>query len=137
MRTRVYIIAILSIAVMKLSAQTYGTTYTPAVRDYGAIQNQQAIQSQQIMATGNAYNGTVYEPFSAATPSEYNNVGSGESSEGNKSGKHIRTFINPSDPGNQSNESPIGEPWVLLGLALVYGVGCTVYKRRKQKRMSE
>ena len=130
MRTRVYIIAILSVVTMIANAQTYGTCYKPVQREV------EVIQSQQIMQTGNAYNGTVYEPFSAATPSEYSEVGSGESSEGSHPGRHIRTFINPGEEG-RSEEYPLGEPWVMLGLALVYGVGCTVYKRRKQKRMSE
>ena len=130
MRNKLYIIAILSIAVMKLSAQTYGTTYTPAARDYSTIQNQQAIQSQQIMATGNAYNGTVYEPFSTATPSEYNNVGNDNSSEGNQPERHLRKGLigGPEDP---LGPSPIGEPWVLLLGAAVFA-GVIYFSRKKQ-----
>ena len=115
MKTRIYIIAILSIVAVTLSAQTYKNTYTPAARTYEAsIQNQQAIQSQQIMTTGKAYNGTVYEPFSTVTPSEQSEVGANQSS---TKAKAKKDFINPSDPGNQSNESPVGNtPWLLMML---------------------
>ena len=121
MKTRIFIIAIVSFVTIVANGQTF----QPAAVDNNAI------QSHQIMQTGKAYNGTVYEPFSSATPSEYSKVG-GESSEGNNSGRHIRTFINPSDPGNQSNEYPIGDAVLpLLALALVYSVWSMVYRRRK------
>lgn len=131
MKTRILIITILSIAAIELCAQTFGRTYTPAARDYQAIPSQLAMHSQQIMTTGNAYNGTVYEPFSSAMPSELSEVGSENSSEGNKPGKHIRTFIKPGETG-QAEEYPIGDAWVLLLCAAVYGVW-TVYRRRKRK----
>ena len=40
-----------------------------------------------------------------------------------------RVIINPSDPGNQSNESPVGEPWVLLLFAAI-AAGTTAWRRR-------
>ena len=72
------------------------------------------------MATGNAYNGTVYEPFSSATPSEYSEVGA-ENTSGTNNGRQIRKGLigGPEDP---LGPSPVGEPWVLALLALVYGV---------------
>lgn len=65
MKKLVLIIAILSVATGVATAQTF----TPAQLD------NQAIQSQQIMQTGAAYEGTVYEPFSNTTPSEQSEVG--------------------------------------------------------------
>ena len=42
-----------------------------------------------------------------------------------------RGFIDPSNPGNQSNESPVGDAILpLLLLAAVYSVWCIVYKRK-------
>ena len=117
MKTRIYIIAILSIVAVELSAQTYGKTYTPASRDYEAsIQSQQAIQSHQIMNTGKAYNGTVYEPFSTTTPSEYNEVGGGSTTEGSGSKRKARQGF---DTGGDTppGPSPVGAtPWLLMML---------------------
>ena len=132
MRKHLYIIAILSIVAVELSAQTYGKTYTPASRDYEAsIQSQQAIQSHQIMSSGKTYNGTVYEPFSSVTPSEQSEVGTNQS--GTKA-KAKRDFINPSDPGNQSNESPIGDAVLPLLLCAVAFCGVVTLRRKRQKR---
>ena len=123
MKTRIFIIAILSV----LAGVVNGQTFQPAAVDNNAI------QSQQILQTSTRYNGHVYEPFSSATPSELSKVGNGSTTEDKQPGGHIRTFINPNDPGNQSNEFPIGEPWVMALLALVYGVWCIVYRRRKNR----
>ena len=130
MKTRIFIIAILSAITIVASAQTYGNSYTPAARDYSASLNQRAIQSQRIMATGNAYNGTVYEPFSTAMPSEYSEVGSRNSSEGTKPERQIRKGLigGPEDP---LGPSPIGEPWVLLLMAVAFG-GVIYLSRKKQ-----
>lgn len=134
MKTRIYIIAILSIVAIELSAQTYKNTYTPAARTYEAsIQNQQAIQSQQIMTTGKAYNGTVYEPFSTTTPSEYNEVGGGSTTEGGNSARKAKRDLigGPEDP---LGPSPVGAtPWLMmLILAVGYGI-----KRSGNNRVSK
>ena len=118
MRKHLYIIAILSIVAVELSAQTYGKVYTPAARDYEAsIQSQQAIQSHQIMSSGKTYNGTVYEPFSTTTPSEYNGMGnSSTTTEGGDSKRKARKdlIIGPEDP---PGPSPVGNtPWLLMML---------------------
>ena len=122
MRNRLYIITLLSFVTMAANAQTFGNTYSPSECGYDAI------QTQRIMTTGANYNGTVYEPFSSATPSEQSEVGANQSG---AKGTVRKGFINPSDPGHQSNEFPIGEPWVMLLGALVFtGV---IWLRRKQK----
>ena len=44
-----------------------------------------------------------------------------------------RGFIDPSNPGNQSNESPVGDAVLpLMALAMVYGVWCMVYRRKRR-----
>ena len=60
MRTRHYIIAMMSVVTLTANAQNH----TPNSANNGAI------QSQQMMNSGANYNGAVYEPFSNTTPSE-------------------------------------------------------------------
>ena len=83
------------------------------------IENQ-AIQSQQIMQSGAAYEGTVYEPFSNSTPSEQSEVG-GDYSTAQPNVVSRRSLIGgPEDP---SGPSPIGDGvWLLMLMALVYGI---------------
>ncbi len=67
----------------------------------------------------NAYQSTVYEPFTAASPSDNHPMaaGAGEPQITNRK----NGFITPSDPGEeQTGEgSPVGEPFVLLLFAAV------------------
>ena len=51
----------------------------------------------------------------------------GENGSGTANGPR-RSFINPGDPGDQSEEFPIGEPWVLLLFAAA-GAGVIAYRR--------
>ena len=134
MKRTLFIIAILSVVAGLVNAQTYGTTHTPATRDYQSVQSQQAVQNYQTtMQTGNAYNGTVYEPFNNATPSEYSEVGGGSSEDNKpeKPGRVRRDFIDPSNPGNQSNEFPIGDAMIPMLLFAAAFVGVIYYRRRK------
>ena len=88
-------------------------------------------QSQQIM-NGGAYDGTVYEPFSNTTPSEQSEVGA-QYSPSRGSGPR-KDFINPNNPGNQSNESPLGDAvWPLLAFALVF-CGVIALRRKRETR---
>ena len=134
MRKHLYIIAILSIVAVELSAQTYGKTYTPASRDYEAsIQSQQAIQSHQIMSSGKTYNGTVYEPFSTTTPSEYNGMGnSSTTTEGGDSKRKARKdlIIGPEDP---PGPSPVGDAVLPLLLCAAAFCGVITLRRKRQK----
>ena len=129
MRTKIYIIALLSVLPVAVSAQTYGTTYKPAKPAQREAED--VIQSQQIMMAGNTYNGTVYEPFSTAAPSDYSEVSTTSTTEESGRPGHIRKgFINPSDPGEQSEEFPIGEPWIMAVMAVVFGG--VIYLRRRR-----
>ncbi len=89
-----------------------------------------AIQSQKIMTTGATYNGTVYEPFNNTTPAEYNPVATAPAKAPNGPRKG---FLDPSNPGPQSNEDPIGDavlPLLLMSLAFA-GV---IYFRKRHAR---
>lgn len=87
-------------------------------------QKQQAVQTNQT-ASYNAYEPTVYEPFSSATPSSGSDNGNGPA----KISGRKNAFDNPADP-NQSNQPPIGEPWIMLAFATI-GAGVIFIKQRK------
>ncbi len=89
-----------------------------------------AIQSQQIISTGNAYNGTVYEPFNNTTPAEYNSVSVTAPANNAPSGPRRSLIGGPEDP---SGPSPIGDavlPLLLMSLAFA-GV---IYFRKRHAR---
>lgn len=48
-----------------------------------------------------------------------------------------RGFITPSDPGDQSNEYPIGEPWVMLLFAAALAATTAIRLRRRQPAEGE
>ena len=107
-------------------------------------QQQTAIQSQQIM-NGGAYKGTVYEPFSGTAPSEqsYSPV---KAPGGPRRGYNPETGEwTPDSPDietagdyGQSEESPIGEPWVMAFFALAFAgvIAIRQYKRKTVKSMN-
>lgn len=97
----------------------------------GAVMQSTGMQSQQMMS-GGAYNGTVYEPFSNATPSEANVVGSTTAKAPNGP---RRAFDTTGDYGN-SGESPVGEPWILLLFALGF-MGIIFIRKRKLNQTTE
>ncbi len=102
------------------NAHAWAVTYNPS----GVAQ--QTMQSQQVMQTGGAYKGTVYEPFSNTTPSEANNPA--RLSGPRKSESADR---NPGDATEATTESPIGEPWVMVLFALAFA-GIIMIKKTKR-----
>ena len=87
------------------------------------------VQAEQYHGPSAAmYQSTIYEPFTAASPSSNNN-----DAPANISG---RRNINEDDFGfedesNKSNESPVGEPWIMLLFAAI-GAGVIFIKQRKK-----
>ena len=80
--------------------------------------------SMMAMAGGSALSSTVYEPFNNTAPSEY----SGGGYTPDIGGK--RNF--PSRPDDRpADASPIGEPWILLAFALLFGGWITLKKKHK------
>ena len=123
MKNRLYIIALLSVVTLFAHAQTFQSATRP---DYIAF------QSMQILRSGSNYSGTVYEPFSAVTPSERSAIGARYSP---AKSRPRRDFGKPGDPGNQSNESPIGDAvWPLM---LFVGVYCGILLIRRKKHVKE
>ena len=117
MRTKLYIIALLSI----LSIAGYAVSYAPA----------QGMQSTSSMRTsGSVYTPQVTEVGSVYAASEATTTDSYSPSNAPDGRKF---FPKPNDPGNQSDAFPIGDAVLpLLLMAMVYGVWCMVYKRKRR-----
>ena len=120
MKTRVYIIIIGIIATMSAFAQTF-SSQRPA--------NTDPIQSQQIMTTGAAYSGTVYEPFSNTTPSEQTVVGASYSPAKAPGGPR-KGFDTGGETG-QSEEYPIGDALFPLMLMVILFASDIFFRRQK------
>ncbi len=86
------------------------------------------LTSDRAVMNSTRYSSPIYEPFSSTTPSELSEVGSNS---GSHKGHIRKGFITPSDPGNQSQDSPIGDALLPL-LALALAFGAVIYFRRKR-----
>ena len=120
MKTRVYIIALLSVVTIVVTAQSF--SQKPA--------NTEPIQSQQIMSTGAAYNGTVYEPFSNTTPSEQTEVGANYSP-AKAPGAGPRKGFDTGGETGQSEEYPIGDALFPLMLMVILFASDIFFRRQK------
>lgn len=93
-----------------------------------------AIQAQALAMTAQAYS-AVYIPFGNTTPSEVtaqiiDNQTQPAAIRGRQNG-----FPHPSDP-DQSLESPVDEPWIMLFFAAAAALLVPVRKRLQQQRIS-
>ena len=118
MKTRIFFLTLLSLATITVSAQLFTA---PDKQDV-------AFQSQQFVRQVSTYSGTTYTPFSTTTPSDQSEVGAGDGTATPPSGP--RRLGGGTEIGNQSNEYPVGEPWVLLVMAAALAGG--IYGRRKK-----
>jgi hypothetical protein len=114
MKTRLYIIALLSVMSVALYAQVYSSepNFDPAIK------------SQQMINGGATYHGVVYEPFSNTAPSEYNTEAVAAQKPSVRGGF---------DGGAESGQgpSPIGDAVLpLLLCAAVFG-GVVLLRRRR------
>ena len=109
-------------------AQQFGTTSS-------YLQTTQIQSAQTAEASYDAYQSTIYEPFSGLTPSSSNG---GNNQPSGISGRR-NTTIDPgngddwgsnSDGGDQENSSPIGEPWIMLAFAAMAAVVITLRKKQ-------
>ena len=109
-----------------------GFAYTQAEPLYPSAQLEpQPMQNAQVMPT-TGYNGTVYAPFDASAPSEQSEV-EGNSGSRPRGGIKRGGNFNYGTEYGQSNESPIGEPWVLAIFALAFA-GVIALRKRKNHR---
>lgn len=133
-----------------ISAQVYSTAqhHTPYDSRTGAAYGSSYGNNNNLEQPAyNSYQSTVYQPF-ASSPSiisgrrnsngapstggsdptnpnipNPNNPGGGSDYEGNG-------FLTPDDPGHQSNQSPVGEAWVMLLFAAVAAAVVFVRQRK-------
>ena len=121
MRNILNIIIICLVATVSANAQMATSRY-----EYGQTD---AIVSPQSVTTTPRYSSPIYEPFTNSVPSDQTEVGAEQSSA--HKGHIRRGFINPSDPGDPSHDSPIGDALLPL-LALALAFGAVTYFRRKR-----
>ena len=109
-----------------------GFAYTQAEPLYPSAQLEpQPMQNAQVMPT-TGYNGTVYAPFDASAPSEQSEV-EGNSGSRPRGGIKRGGNFNYGTEYGQSNESPIGEPWVLAIFALAFAGVLSIRKRKNHR----
>ena len=107
-----------------------GFVYTQAEPLYPSGQLEpQPMQNAQVMPT-TGYNGTVYAPFDASAPSEQSEV-EGNSGSRPRGGIKRGGNFNYGTEYGQSNESPVGEPWVLAIFALAFAGVVAIRKTKK------
>ena len=107
-----------------------GFAYTQAEPLFPSAQLEpQPMQNAQVMPT-TGYNGTVYAPFDASAPSEQSEV-EGNSGSRPRGGIKRGGNFNYGTEYGQSNESPVGEPWVLAIFALAFAGVIALRKTKK------
>ncbi|MBR4706147.1 MAG: hypothetical protein IKP02_11270 [Paludibacteraceae bacterium] len=112
MKTRSVLIIFFCLAAIHASAQLF---VSQDKRDV-AFQSQQSFKSPQTMRLVSNYVGTVYTPFGSEVPSDQSGIGS-NNDDGGKPGQIRRGFIIGPDT-DPANQYPIGEPWILMIMAL-------------------
>ena len=121
MKSILNIIIICLVATVSANAQMATSRY--------AYDQTDAVVSPQSVTTTPRYSSPIYEPFTNSVPSDQTEVGAEQS--GAHKGHIRRGFINPSDPGDPSHDSPIGDALLPL-LALALAFGAVTYLRRKR-----
>ena len=97
-------------------------------QDFNQKRIETPIQSQQIMTTGASYSGTVYEPFSNATPSEQSSVGATAPTHSTSGPR--RAFDTGAETG-KSSEFPLGDAVLpMLAFALMF-CGYVAIRRKR------
>ena len=123
-RTRIVLLLLFVVSVgAQANAQTFQSTSSYPM-------TQQSYQAQEANQVGSyqAYESTIYEPFTSANPSSNgNNAPAGIT--GRKNTINTGGFGTETDP-NASNQSPIGEPWIMLAFAAMAAVVITLRKKQ-------
>ena len=123
-RTRIVLLLLFVVSVgAQANAQTFQSTSSYPM-------TQQSYQAQEANQVGSyqAYESTIYEPFTSATPSS-NGSNAPAGITGRKNNINTGGFGTETDP-NASNQSPIGEPWIMLAFAAMAAVVITLRKKQ-------
>ena len=118
-------------------AQVYSTAQynAPSSMPYGSYD----AQYEQPEVNYQPYRSTIYEPFGSYGPTgpkrSNGAIGEEDDDDDNSDDDWMGDFGHPSDP-NQSQNSPVGDAWVLLLFAVVAAI--VVYcKQRKKEILSQ
>ena len=118
--------AVVLFSVLPASAQVYSTYQSSSAVVESDLQYQ-------------SYQSTVYAPFDNTMPSEntslYQSPSNSDSGDRSNAPSNRRNLGGVGDPGNQSQESPVGEAWVMLFFAAVAAL--VVYIRRRRLLMED
>ena len=120
--TRIVLLLLFAVcASLPVKAQTFQSTSSYPM-------TQQSYQAQEANQVGSyqAYESTIYEPFTSATPSSNgSNAPAGITNRKND-------FGNPENenPGTGPTEYPIGEPWIMLAFAAMAAIVITLRKKQ-------
>ena len=108
-------------------------------QDFNQKRIETPIQSQQIMTTGASYSGTVYEPFSNATPAEQSytpaQAPSGRRRGYDANGNWVpesEDFGGGAETG-ASNQFPLGDALLPLLMMAMLFAGVTYYRKRRAR----
>lgn len=104
------------------AAQTYGTHHKGTQYDQTYIEG---FQTQDGSGNLSPIGATAVPSIASTTYDEVIDI--------NPNGPN-RGFLDPNDPGDQSNESPIGEPSILFLFALMMAGGIAIKRRIAVKR---
>ena len=130
--TIILIASMLIASVLTVSAQTLPWQSTSSMQDAhsGFTPRVTEVGAYKAAYIPMRSTSTMMQVEAIATPEDEN---SGSGAKGNIR----RGFITPSDPGNQSEDFPIGEPWVLLLFAAASAAGIAVRKRTRLVSQTE
>jgi hypothetical protein len=113
--------AVVLFSVLPASAQVYSTYQSSSAVVESDLQYQ-------------SYQSTVYAPFDNTMPSEntslYQSPSNSDAGDRSNAPSNRRNLGGVGDPGNQSQESPVGEAWVMLFFAAVAALVVFVRQRR-------
>lgn len=124
--------------IMPLSAQVYSTAkggrYDASYpTEYNAMQ-QSSYSVQDAQVGYNAYQSTVYQPFESSLPSDNHPVysnGQGDNNDRQNAPTNRRNLGGvEGDIGDQSDQFPVGDPWVMLLFAIAAALVVFVRQRK-------
>ena len=123
-RARIVLFLLVVCAGAQVNAQTFQSTSS-----YPMTQHASQAVDASVAGSYRAYESTIYEPFTAASPSSNSNSSSAPSGISNRR----NGFGTPEteNPGVQPDQYPLGEAWSLLIFAAI-GAGVIFIKQRKK-----